>query len=130
MGRGRTYYRFAFSYSEQLHGRNTAITEVLEKLSNGFDKYLRILTHMRGEYLNLLQSLSRGEVYHLERVVNEGQRHQCLNSKQDELLDLYLEWKQSQDASLLPRIEMLRREIRELVPDLDFKIPGLEGHAA
>ena len=53
VGRGRTYYRFAYSYSQQIHGRNTAITEVLEKLSVGFDKYLRILAHMRGEYLNL-----------------------------------------------------------------------------
>ena len=33
VGRGRTYYRFAYSYSQQLNGRNTAITEVLEKLS-------------------------------------------------------------------------------------------------
>jgi hypothetical protein len=123
VGKGQTYYRFAYSYSQQIHGPNTAITEVLEKLSAGFDKYLRILTHMRGEYLNLLRSLSRGEVYHLERVVNESQREQALRQKQDELLDLYLEWKQSKNTSLRAQMETLREEIRAILPDFRFEVP-------
>jgi hypothetical protein len=125
VGKGRTYYRFAYSYSQQIHGRNTAITEVLEKLSAGFDRYLRILAHMRGEYLNLLRSLSRGEVYHLERVVNQGQREQTLREKQDQLLDLYLDWKRTQDLSLKAQMEALQEEIREILPDFKFQVPGL-----
>jgi len=125
VGKGRTYYRFAYSYSEQLYGRHTAISEVLEKLSTGFDKYLRILTHMRGEYLNLLRSLSRGEIYHLERVVDESQREQTVKEKQDRLLDLYLEWKQTRDVKLKTRMEELQREIAEMVPDFRFHAPGL-----
>jgi len=123
VGRGRTYYRFAYSYSQQIHGRNTGISEVLEKLSAGFDRYLRILSHMRGEYLNLLRSLSRGEVYHLERVVNEGQREQSLRQKQDQLLDLYLEWKRSKDETLKSQIEALQEEIRQILPDFRFQLP-------
>jgi hypothetical protein len=125
IGRGRTYYRFAYSYSQQIHGRSTGVTEVLEKLSAGFDRYLRILSHMRGEYLNLLRSLSRGEVYHLERVVNEGQRQQLLKQKQDELLDLYLEWKQTKDSSLKSQIDELQSEIRQHLPDFRFQVPEL-----
>jgi hypothetical protein len=125
VGRGSTYYRFAYSYSQQIHGRNTGITEVLEKLSAGFDRYLRILSHMRGEYLNLLRSLSRGEVYHLERVVNEGQRQQSLRQKQDELLDLYLEWKQTKDSTLKSQIEALQEEIRRISPDFHFHVPEI-----
>ena len=100
IGRGRTYYRFAYTYSQQIHGRGAAVSDVLEKLSIGFDKYLRILTHMRGEYLNLLRSLSQGEIYHLERVVNESARQDAVKQKQDALLDLYLEWKRTHDSSL------------------------------
>jgi len=125
VGRGRTYYRFAYSYSQQIHGRNTGITEVLEKLSAGFDRYLRILSHMRGEYLNLLRNLSRGEVYHLERVVNEGQRQQNLRQKQDEILDLYLEWKQTKDSSIKGQIESLQEEIRQILPDFKFNVPDV-----
>jgi len=125
VGRGSTYYRFAYSYSQQIHGRNTAISEVLEKLSAGFEKYLRILTHMRGEYLNLLRSLSRGEIYHLERVVNESQREEVLRRKQDELLDLYLEWKQTRTNDLRARIDALQEEIRQFLPEFRFEVPGL-----
>ena len=126
IGRGRTYYRFAYSYSQQLHGRNQAVSEVLEKLSQGFDKYLRILAHMRGEYLDLLRRLSRGEIYHLERVVNESQREQDVRSKQDRLLDLYLEWKQAPlDGELRNRMQQLVTEIREMDPEFRFDVPGL-----
>ncbi len=50
IGRGRTYYKFAYSYSEQIHGRNHAITDVLEKLSQGFDKFLLFMTRRPPEY--------------------------------------------------------------------------------
>ena len=123
IGRGRTYYRFAYSYSQQLHGRNRAVSDVLEKLSQGFDKYLRILAHMRGEYLDLLKRLSQGEIYHLERVVNESQRQEVLREKQDRVLDLYLEWKQTQDEDLRTRMNHLLDEIREIDPSFRFDIP-------
>ncbi len=125
VGKGRTYYRFAYSYSQQIHGRHTAISEVLEKLSTGFDKYLRILSHMRGEYLNLLRSLSRGEVYHLERVVNQSRTEEEIKDKQDQLLDLYLEWKQTGDHNLKERMQAIQQEIRCALPDFRFEVPGL-----
>ncbi|MEZ4650400.1 MAG: hypothetical protein R3E97_16755 [Candidatus Eisenbacteria bacterium] len=125
IGRGRTYYQFAYSYSQQIHGQNQAISEVLEKLSTGFDKYLRILAHMRGEYLDLLKRLSRGEVYHLERVVNESQRQEVIREKQDQILDLYLEWKQSHDDEVRRQIDTVLAEIRELDPEFKFEVPDL-----
>ena len=123
IGRGRTYYQFAYSYSQQIHGQNQAISEVLEKLGTGFDKYLRILAHMRGEYLDLLKRLSRGEVYHLERVVNESQRREAIREKQDEVLDLYLEWRQNRDAEVRRRMDQALSEIRILDPEFKFEVP-------
>lgn len=123
IGRGRTYYQFAYSYGQQVHGQNQAISEVLEKLSTGFDKYLRILAHMRGEYLDLLKRLSRGEVYHLERVVNESQRQEAIREKQDQVLDLYLEWKQSKADDVRSRMDEVLAEIREMDPEFKFEVP-------
>jgi hypothetical protein len=124
IGRGRAYYRFAYTFSQQIHGRNAAVSDVLEKLSLGFDKYLRILAHMRGEYLNLLRSLSRGEIYHLERVVNEAALQEDVKHKQDELLDLYLEWKRTRDAALREKMQALQDEIRHVLPEFRFEVPG------
>jgi hypothetical protein len=123
IGRGRTYYRFAYTYSQIVNGRNAGISDVLEKLSTNFDKYLRILAHMRGEYLDLLKRLSTGEIYHLERVANEDQRTQSLKDKQDQFLDLYLEWKRTGAEDVRDRMSRLVREIRDLDPSFRFEMP-------
>ena len=123
IGRGKTYYHFAYTYSQQMHRKNAGVSEVLEKLSTGFEKYLRILSHMRGEYLDLLKRLSTGEIYHLERVANEDQRRDCLKSKQDQFLDLYLEWKRTGAEDVRERISRLVREIRVIDPNFHFEMP-------
>ncbi|MBM3287395.1 MAG: hypothetical protein FJY88_08620 [Candidatus Eisenbacteria bacterium] len=123
IGRGRTYYRFAYTYSQMVHGRNAAISDVLEKLSVGFEKYLRILAHMRGEYLDLLKRLSSGEIYHLERVANGEQREKEIREKHDQFLDLYIDWKKTGAEDTKARIIRLIKEIRFLDPDFNFQIP-------
>ncbi len=124
IGRGRTYYRFAYTYSQVVNGRSAAISDVMEKLSLGFEKYLRILAHMRGEYLDLLKRLSSGEVYHLERVANEEQRQDDLKRKQDRFLDLYIEWKKTGSVDLKEQIKKLVNEIRSLDPNFRFEAPN------
>ena len=128
IGRGKTYYRFAYSYSQKIHDPHMAITEVLEKLSVGFEKYLRILAHMRGEYFNLMDKLSHGEVYHLERSVNESKRNEALRAKQDEFLDLYTEWKKSHDPIIRGKLMAVIEGIRVLDPSFTFEIPESETH--
>jgi len=122
MGRGKTYYHFAYTYSQQLHSAHAAITEVLEKLSLGFDKYTRILAHMRGEYLDLMKRLSTGEIYHLERSINDEHMREMLKQKQDRLLDLYLEWKRTQDERVKNEMDDLVAEIKKLDTKFRFDI--------
>ena len=123
IGRGKTYYHFAYSYSQQVHRKNAGVSEVLEKLSVGFDKYLRILSHMRGEYLDLVKRLSQGEVYHLERSVDEDSQKELLRVKQDELLELYSAWKLEPSAATEESLERVVGEIRQLNPSFKFQLP-------
>jgi hypothetical protein len=123
VGRGKTYYQFAYSYSQLLHGRGSAITDVLEKLSEGFDKYVQILTYMRGEYLDLVRRLTNGEVYHLERIVNEEMRHQEIRQKQDELLDAYSKWLKNPSPEVEADIKRKVEEVKELDPSFNFPWP-------
>jgi hypothetical protein len=129
IGRGKTYYRFAYTYSQQIHNPHAAITEVLEKLSLGFEKYLRILTHMRGEYLNLMDRLSRGEVYHLERSIDEAKKRNDLTAMQDQFLDLFLEWKRTGDEKTKEKIERMVAAIKALDPSFTFEFPHGPGSA-
>lgn len=123
VGRGKTYYHFAYSYAQQIHRKNQGVAEVLEKLSVGFEKYLRILSHMRGEYLDLVKRLSQGEVYHLERSVDEASQQELLRVKQDEMLELYSAWKKEPTAETEENLERVVGEIRQLNPSFKFELP-------
>ncbi len=123
IGRGKTYYHFAYSYSQQMHRKNAGVSEVLEKLSVGFEKYIRILSHMRGEYLDLLKRFSQGEVYHLERSINERSQQELLRVKQDELLELYSAWKTEPTQEREENLGRVVSEIRQINPDFKFELP-------
>jgi hypothetical protein len=123
IGRGKTYYHFAYTYSQQMHRKNSGVSEVLEKLSTGFEKYLRILSHMRGEYLDLMKRFSQGEVYHLERSIDEHSQQELLRVKQDELLELYTAWRNEPNAQVEENLERVVSEIRQLNPAFKFELP-------
>jgi hypothetical protein len=123
IGRGKTYYHFAYSYSQQMHRKNAGVSEVLEKLSVGFEKYIRILSHMRGEYLDLMKRFSQGEVYHLERSIDEHSKMELLRVKQDELLELYSAWKSEPSKEAEESLERVVSEIRQINPDFKFELP-------
>jgi hypothetical protein len=123
VGRGKTYYHFAYSYSQQMHRKNQGVSEVLEKLSVGFEKYIRILSHMRGEYLDLVKRLSSGEVYHLERSIDEHSQQELLRTKQDELLELYSLWRNEPSKETEENLERIVSEIKQLNPSFKFELP-------
>ena len=123
IGRGKTYYHFAYTYAQQMHRKNAGVSEVLEKLSQGFDKYLRILSHMRGEYLDLMKHFSQGEVYHLERSIDEHSQQELLRVKQDELLELYSVWRTTPTAETEESLGRVVGEIRQLNPAFRFELP-------
>ncbi len=123
IGRGKTYYHFAYTYAQQMHRRNAGVSEVLEKLSTGFEKYLRILSHMRGEYLDLMKRFSHGEVYHLERSVDEHSQKERLRVKQDELLELYSTWRSAPTSAVEEDLARVVGEIKQINPSFRFELP-------
>lgn len=122
MGRAKTYYNFAYTYSQSMFRKSTGITEVLEKLSKGFEQYVEILSHMRGEYFNILERLGNGEVYHLERSIDTVESSRELKALQDKFLDLYSDYMKSRDPALKIKLEKMVREIRRLDESFNFHI--------
>jgi hypothetical protein len=122
MGRAKAYYQFAYSYSQAVFRKATAISEVLEKLSRGFEQYVQILSHMRGEYFNILEKLGSGEVYHLERSIDRFTSNQELKALQDEFLDLYSEYMKTKDPLLEAQIRKLAKRIQRIDETFRFDI--------
>lgn len=124
LGRGRTYYQFAYEYSQLVNRQHPAVTEVLEKLSRGFDRYAQILAHLRGEYLDLVHQFSQGEIYHLERSVNREQLAEKLRERQDAFLDAYAAWRRSGNEEDGKTLLAAAQALRELDPDFRFDPEG------
>jgi hypothetical protein len=122
MGKGQTYYHFAFSYSKRVPGIGGTMTEVLEQLAKGFDKYVTILTYLRGEYFDIVKRLSDGEIYHLMRSVEASGRRIQLEKKQDEFLDAYMAWKKHHTDRAKQKVMVLAEELRGLDPSFKYKL--------
>ena len=105
-------------------GSVTGIGEVLEKLSRGFERYVEILSHMRGVYFNILDRLSSGEVYHLERSIDQVQASSELKALQDQFLDTYSEYLQAKDPALKKKLEEMVEKIRQMDDSFNFHIDG------
>jgi hypothetical protein len=104
--------------------RTTGISEVLEKLSRGFERYVEILSHMRGEYFNILDRLSTGEIYHLEREIDTAQASQELKALQDKFLDKYSEYLKTRDPKLKDELDEMVRKIKRVDASFDFQMDG------
>ncbi|NIM20645.1 MAG: hypothetical protein GTO51_10515 [Candidatus Latescibacteria bacterium] len=122
MGKGKAYYQFAYSYSQSMFRKPTAISEVLEKLSRGFENYVEILSHMRGEYFNILERLGNGDIYHLERSIDKYQESEELKELRDRFLDLYSAYRKSKDPELRIELEKLVKAIQLIDESFYFKI--------
>jgi hypothetical protein len=124
MGRGKAYYQFAYTYSQSMFKKPAAISEVLEKLSRGFEQYVEILSHMRGEYFNILDRLGNGEIFRLERSIDTYQVDEDLKKLQDEFLDIYSAYLKSKDPVLKKKLSKLVKAIQMIDESFRFSIDG------
>jgi hypothetical protein len=122
LDRGRMYYSIAQSYAAQLHRRNTAIGEVLGKLSRGFERYVKVLSFMGAEYLNIFKRLSPGELYHLERSAFAIEQRKDLHIHYDRFLDLYSVYLRKKSPRAKKALITAVRDIRLLDPSFTFDL--------
>jgi hypothetical protein len=121
MGPSSGYYQFTFTYAHLVPSIRDSISDVLERLSVGFEKYLKILSHVRGDSLDLESLFRTADVHRIRRTVNEDLLRRELQQKQDAFLDLYWMWKQTGDAELVGQLHALADEIRLLNPSFAFE---------
>jgi hypothetical protein len=122
IGRGMAYYRLAQSYCRETSRRHGAVDSVLGKLSTGFEKYARVLSLMRSEYLNLFRRITNGELYHLGASVKHlGDRNE-LDALYDEFLDAYSRHRREPTPETRRAVGGLAERIRKLDPAFRFEI--------
>jgi hypothetical protein len=77
---------------------------------------------MRGEYFNILDRLSTGEIYHLEREIDTVQASNELTALQNSFLDKYSEYLKSRDPKLREELDAMVRKIKRLDSSFNFHI--------
>jgi hypothetical protein len=93
MEEAQQFYSWAAVFCARLPERYRGLTATLEKLADGFDTYRHVLAHMGANHLDLLQRLSPGEAYHLERRAHEAALPKIEEHALDRMLDAYNRWR-------------------------------------
>ncbi len=70
-----------------------------------------------------MKRFSAGEVYHLERSIDEHSQQELLKVKQDELLELYTAWQNAPSTDAKEDLERVVSEIRQINPGFQFELP-------
>ena len=115
MGRAKAYYDFASTYSRMIFGTGSAVPSVLGKLANNFEDYVRLLSHVRSEYLNLIVHLSDGALFHLHEEVNA----KMVAVSYDSFLDALVEWRDNPCVETRQELQRIVDELQKL--DTDFR---------
>jgi len=126
VGRGEAYYALAQSYAVQTFRRSNAVSACLGKLSRDLERYLAVLSTLRGEYLNICETLSEGALYHLERSAAHVERRGDIASQYDHFLDAYSNYLRSGSPEARERLIAACETIRTIDPSFSFDIEKRE----
>jgi hypothetical protein len=124
IGRAAAYYSLASSYATKLARGESPIADTLLKLSEGIDDYVKILSYMRGQYLDFIRRYSTGELFHLDRALEEIEKDETIEELRNEFLDTYHAWMKTGEPGLRRKLEEQADLLREVDPTFQFTPPS------
>jgi hypothetical protein len=118
------YYGLAASYAAKLGCGPASLAPTLQKISEGVENYVRILAYLRGHYFDLIRRYSAGELFHLERSIEEIERGEIIEQMRNEFLDTYHAWLKTGVSDLKEKLSEQARLLKEIDPSFKFKPPS------
>ncbi len=113
------YYEIAASALVHLKGRGSLI-DVFEALSDHIDEIIRIIRYAARQYFDIMERISEGSFFHLERELDEMDKMKRYEEKIDEFLKLYAAYKELPSDEKKKQIETLAEEIKKINSDFQF----------
>lgn len=120
IARAAAYFAAASSYATRIGRGTTPISETLAKLSESMESYVTILLYMRGQYLNFIRRYSDGELFHLERSIDDIRKEEVIEQRRNEFLDIYHAWMNTREDDLRERLDESAQLLREVDPTFEF----------
>ena len=87
------YYKLAASALAHLQGTQRTLVAVFMALAEELPEILQILRRAAGNYFDLIERISEGSFYHLERELDNMNTNKRYGDKLDEFLKAYSEYK-------------------------------------
>jgi len=120
-GRIALYYSFAASALSHLQGSSALLVNVLDALSEHMNDVLRIMRLTAWKYFDIMDIISDGSMYHMERELAEEGKKKIYNQKVDEFLKMYTEYKNKPSAELIALIRIITEELHEMNPSFEYR---------
>ena len=113
------YYGWAALFCARLPSRYRGLGVTLEKLAANFDTYLHVLWYMGANYMDFIDRISAGELYHLERQTHEAAVPNIREQVLDRMLDAYNLWKGDPTSHNQEMLTEASAQYAQLEPDFD-----------
>jgi hypothetical protein len=127
IGRGKAYYHFASMFHGQARSGSSALSRILDRLSTDFERYVEVLFHMRGEYMNLYEQLRTEAIASLQdsaaSSLDEADQRSELERLRDDFLDAYWAWHQRPSEAHRAAVLEAGERLRAYDPLFHFEIP-------
>ena len=119
-GRIALYYELAASALAHLQGNNTSLIDVFETISERLGEIICLLQHTAHSYFDLMERMSEGNLFHLERELDEIDKWKYYHEKLDEFLECYTIYKEQPSATAKEHLFALAEELKKLNGDFEF----------
>jgi len=114
LGKIALYYSMAASALAHLQGTRHSLVCVLDTMSKYLDEIHQILRYVALTYFEMVDKISDGSVYHLEKELAEEGKKILFKQKVDEYLKLYSEYKIAPTEQLKCEINNVTRELKNM----------------
>jgi hypothetical protein len=118
------YYELAASALAHLQGTHGPLVPVFVSLAGHMDEVLKIVHRAAGYYFEMIDRISEGSMFHLEREVNEKGVMKQYQELLDEFLKTYKDYRTTPDEQARARLMKIVSDLRTL--NGDFRCDDLK----
>ncbi|MCX7726964.1 MAG: hypothetical protein N2053_08965 [Chitinispirillaceae bacterium] len=114
------YYEIASSLLSHLQGSHVSLVSVLKALSQHLDEIIKIVRYAASEYFDMMERISEGSFYHLEKEIERMEIEKKYEATLDEFLKIYSSYKDNPSEELKRKLFSLAQELKRMKKSFSF----------
>jgi len=120
-GKVALYYELAARALIHLQGKHNSLVSVFLGLSENMPEIILILRQAAGSYFELIERLSDGSMFHLEKDLDKMDRKNMYSEKLDDFLKIYKAYKENPRVDIKEKLLSMAGELNKLNENFRFE---------